>query len=169
MNLSQYKNRFNVTYKKEKTGEISSLVQEVKMTQYLYPINENLFFYSQPVINLKLEKNALNVEVEKNNINKLYLSYLTLDNKFNDSPVNSLLNLDEHNKFQFILKLDKENSLEIVPYIIHYQEGKKRKLTSITKPNQLVNFENDDKCRLVFKVTGNGIFTIKEIIIIPKG
>lgn len=169
MNLSQYKNRFNVVYKKEKIRRISTLLNEVKMSNFRFPIKEDLFFHSKPVLNLTEETHGLQVSVKDNKINKLYLSYQTLDNKFGESPKNSLLNLQAHKKYQFILRIDKEDSVDIVPYIIHYQDGNKRKLTEIKKNKQLIDFQNDSACRLTFKITGNGNFTIKEIIIVPKG
>lgn len=156
-------------YKKEKTSELTNLTQELKKTRYRFSLNENLFYHSKPVFDILEKKDYLQVEIAKNDFSKLYLSYHTLNNKFDEPPENSLLNLNEYKKFQFIIEIDKEDSVDVIPYIIHYKKGKKRRLTSINKIKKIINFQKDDKCRLTFKVIGNGTFNIKEIIIIPKG
>lgn len=170
--LVQYERRFEVLYRKELDENASlfeKLSHSLEISNHDYSLNEEKFYYSKSVFSFEKNSNSLQVSVEENEYKQLYLSYDTLDNLFNKLPKKSLLNLSENTKYEFSIDTSTEGNIQIIPYLIHYKDSMKRKLTQIKRRNQLIDLENDEKCRLTFKIIGHGNFEIKRISIIPKG
>ena len=170
--LTQYKRRFELIYIKDNKNELTyleSLLKSAIAEKYNYSLSKDKFYFSNDIVSLNNIKNSLTVNVEKNNENHIYLSYGTLNNSFNLIPEKSLLNLENFDKYEFIIDITTDDTIKVVPYIIHYKKNKKDKLTAVIKSNQLIDFNDDYKCRLTFKIIGYGRFDIKKISIIPKG
>lgn len=169
MDIYQYTNKFNMVYNKQLFNNLSSSLSEIINSNYKYSTNKSYFFSSQLVIGVDNYNDKLRVIVEPNNLKKLYLSYQTLNNRFGEAPDESLLDLNNYTKYRFSFVINKNGNIDITPYIIHYKNGDKRKLSRVDKTNQIIDFSDDNQCRLTFKITGHGMFTINEIIIIPEG
>src|SRR5699024_9133030 len=133
------------------------------------PLNVEYFYFSRPVFRLSNKNNGnLFVEVESHTHKNLYLSYQTMDNKFDVFPEKYFLNLNKYKIYQFKIEIESSENISIIPYIIHYNKNKKKKLTAVSN-SQIINFKNDENCRLTFKIIGEGHFEINRIRIIPKG
>ena len=172
MSLKKFKINFEKEYEKEispnhnlfiniKKKNIENIIE--------YPIESQLFTYNKSPISIKVEDEALFGQVKKNNVKQLYLSYLDLEKGFFDAPEKGFLNANEHSESILYLDIEKATTsdLELVPFIIHYTDGTKSRLTRITKRNQLLELEeNEEKLRLTFKIKGSGSFSIKNIKII---
>ena len=170
--LSQYENKFEILYRNQVTKELTnleSIVESLRSNENNYSLFKSRFFYSKPVITLHNNQNRLVGNVKINDYKQLYLSYETLNNSFNKSPSKSLLDFKEFKTYLFNIDIVTGQSIEIIPYIIHYKNSKKIKLTRIKEKNQVIDFKNDDQCRLTFKITGHGDFKINLISIKPKG
>ena len=100
----------------------------------------------------------------------MYLSYLTLNNKFAEIPEKSFVDTNDMTEFYLDLGIETSDQVEIIPYIIHYNNMGKNGMTKVTMRNQLIRLKKDDvKLRLTFKVKGFGNFTINNISRINVG
>lgn len=156
---------------KEIIGELDNLEKKINLTKFKtkdYSLNKKQFYFSKDVISLKNVNDSLVGVVEENDLQNLYLSYITLNNNFENEPLHSLIDLEEFNKYEFDIVVNNDN-LKLIPYIIHYKEKTKSKLTRIESDNKIIDFTGDDKCRLTFKIIGHGNFEIESIRITPKG
>lgn len=170
--LSQYKNRFEILYKNELTESLSlleTLAKSSELNEKHYSLSRKLFYFSKPVMILENKKNILEGTVQRNDYKQVYLSYLTLNNLFNQPPAQSLLDLKTTKQYMFNIDIITEDDIKIIPYLIHYKNTKKSKLTRIKEKNQVVDFNQSDQCRLTFKIMGHGNFQIKNISIKSKG
>ena len=172
MSLKKFKIDFEKEYEKEispnqnfflniKKKNIENIIE--------YPIKSQLFSYDNLPILIKVEDETLFGQVKKNNIKQLYLSYLDLERGFFNTPEKGFLKIKEHSNSILYLDIEKATTsdLELIPYIIHYKDGKKSRLTRVTTRNQLLELEeNEEKLRLTFKIKGSGSFSIKNIKII---
>jgi len=165
MNLSIYKAKFEKEFESSiKPNKNIFSYMKLKNKKHTYPLSLDMFYYKNPPITVRKDKSKINVFVEKNEIKTLYLSYLTLDTKFAEIPEKSFINLDTLKSFHFDVDISTTNSVEVIPFIIHYNNKGKKKMTRITRRNQLVEIAEDEiKCRLTFKIKGNGNFSIKSI------
>lgn len=171
INLSQYSNRFENVYKKENVAElknIEELINKPERESFDCTLAIENFYFSKPVISLDNRDERLFGEVKKNEYTQIYLSYGVLNNRFNELPEESFLNLDKFKKYQFDIEIETSTDLQVLPYIIHYDKRQKKKLTKIGN-SKTIDFTHDDKCRLTFKLIGHGSFEIRLIRIIPKG
>ena len=98
-----------------------------------------------------------------NNLNHVYISYRIFNNSFNEVPDESFLNIQEVKEWKITIDILTSDNIEVIPYIVHYKDGEKRKLTKIILSRQLLDFSSDEKCRLTFKIIGNGDFQINRI------
>ncbi|KKK33964.1 hypothetical protein WN59_10210 [Salinicoccus sediminis] len=168
MNLRQYRKAFNKEFKKQglsKTTIFKSikLFNSKNLTIRNYSLKRDLFYYSKNVF-VPNSNDFPSWNVEKNNIKMLYISYLTLNNNFAYSPDESFFNIEENEVYYIDISVSQSKNIIVTPIIIHYSRGKKTKLTKIIDKNQLLNFSNDeDKCRLTFKIEGSGDFSIENI------
>lgn len=156
---------------KEIIGELDNLEKKINLAKFKtkdYSLNKKQFYFSKDVISLKNVNDSLVGVVEENDLQNLYLSYITLNNNFENEPLHSLIDLEEFNKYEFDIVVNNDN-LKLIPYIIHYKEKTKSKLTCIESDNKIIDFTGDDKCRLTFKIIGHGNFEIESIRITPKG
>lgn len=156
---------------KDIIGELDNLEKKINLAKFKtkdYSLNKDQFYFSKDVISLKNINNNLVGAVEENDFQNLYLSYITLNNNFENEPLHSLIDLEEFNKYEFDIVVNNDN-LKLIPYIIHYKEKTKSKLTRIESDNKIIDFTGDDKCRLTFKIIGHGNFEIESIRITPKG
>lgn len=167
--LSQYERRFENLYKKELLNELSLLEDHINTNIYKRSLSKDKFYFSKPTMTIYNENNVLVVNVEDNNYKQLYLSYETLNNTFNIPPDESLVDLNKYQKYLFNIEIESTENINVIPYVIHYKNSKKLKLTSLKQNHQTLDFKEDDQCRLTFKIIGHGNFEIKTISIIPKG
>lgn len=170
--IRKYKDTFDLMYNNEYITSLSSVESLVKVYSSEikeYPLHKDYFYISRDVISLNNKNGILCGKVEKNKFKYLYMSYMILHNKFEEFPDKSLIDLNEFDKYQFVIDITKSENIEIIPYIIHYRNFQKNKLTRIDNKNQIIDFKKDEKCRLTFKIIGYGKFDINKINIIPKG
>src|SRR5699024_6798384 len=165
MKLSMYKklfeNEFELNIKPSKN--LYSYIRNIKNV-YTFPLDRSKFYFQNPPISIKEENDQLDVFVEPNTIKTLYLSYLTLDNKFAEIPAESFINIESLEHFYIDINIATSSDVEVIPFIIHYNNKGKKKMTRITNRNQLITIlEDETKIRLTFKVKGNGNFKIKRI------
>lgn len=159
-------------YKNEQLTElrqIEDLVDLDEINAKEFSILKENFYFSKNVFSLENNRDSLLGVVDKNEFKQIYLSYQTLNNSFDEIPDTSLLDLKKFSKYKFDIETISSVDLEIIPYIIHYRNSQKDKLTKLTHRNQVIDFTDDEKCRLTFKVIGNGKFEISRIRITPKG
>src|SRR5699024_6022963 len=108
INLSQYSNRFKNVYKKEKVTElknIEELINKPERESFDCTLAIENFYFSKPVISLDNRDERLFGEVKKNEYAQIYLSYGVLNNRFNELPEESFLNLDKFKKYQFDIEI----------------------------------------------------------------
>lgn len=129
-----------------------------------YSLNKKLFYSSKDAIEYRNDTQKCAWEVYKNSYKMLYLSYETLNNKFDLSPRESFININTSENYYFDVEIESTEYLEVTPIILHYSKGEKTRRTKILSRNQLLKFhENEDKCRLTFKLNGSGHFSIEHI------
>lgn len=169
MNLIIYKELFEQEFERELKPP-ADFYSRVKTNEdmFEYRLIEEVFYHLSPPIVSYMEKGSLNVLVTPNNIKTLYVSYMTLDTKFEKLPDDSFVEIDRSNGPKlFYLDIDItviDDGLEVIPFIIHYNKKGKKKMTRVTLRNQLIRIAEDEKkLRLTFKVKGNGNFTINNI------
>lgn len=169
MDLSNYTQKIDEIYFKEKLIDLKSLEKKVSVKKHSKQLNSDLFYASKSAVKILDDNDGVFVKVEENNYQNVYISYLTLDNSFNCPPVESLVDITVMKKYRFYIDLEKHSNIEVKPIIVHYSLGKKEKLTELVKTDEMVNFlNNEDQCRLTFKVVGHGEFTIKNISVVPE-
>lgn len=169
MKFDRYLKEFDKVYKNNvlsKLNIFSSLtsVNSNKVIIEELPIKKSMFYFSKDVIK-DIDKNEnIGWRIQKNNIKMLYLSYKTLNNKFEVSPADSFFKIKRNEQYYINISLIKDSTIDVTPIIIHYSEGRKSKLSKVIENNQFISFDPaEDKCRLTFKLIGHGEFFIKNI------
>lgn len=169
MNLINYSRKVNEIFYNESMINPQFLTKISSLKENSKEISIELFYFSKPVIKLSVENGMLFGKVEENNYKNLYLSYLTLNNSFNLSPKETLIDIIKLKKYRFYIDIESNEDLEIKPIVVHYHSARKERLTELKQQGELVEFyKNEDKCRLTFKLIGNGEFLIKQISIVPE-
>lgn len=169
MDFKRYKKSFDREYKRQQLSNLDifnslSTFNSDNSSNITYSLNKDLFYSSKGVIESLHTNEKYKWKVDKNNLKMLYLSYKTLNNKFDLPPEESLININASETYYFDVNIDSSKDLYITPIVIHYSKGQKTKLTKIVSKNQLLRFhENEDRCRLTFKVKGSGYFSIEHI------
>lgn len=129
-----------------------------------YPLDHKFFYSSKDVIAPLSDHEEYDWKVDVNSYKMLYLSYKSLNNKFDVAPEESFIEIDSSEAYYLDVNIDSTKGLDITPFVIHYSNGRKTRLTKIVGRNQLLEFQvGEDKCRLTFKVNGAGNFSIKHI------
>lgn len=170
MDIIKYKSEYEKVFEKEiKPHNFYSKISN-KEKKYSYPLDKSLFYYLSPPLNSESSRDGLKVFVKHNKVKTLYLSYLTLNNKFAEIPEKSFVDTNSMTEFYLDLGIETSDQVEIIPYIIHYNNMGKNGMTKVTMRNQLIRLKKDDvKLRLTFKVKGFGNFTINNISRINVG
>lgn len=171
INIKEYENLFESIYMRDIINELGNLEKIISLANSKtkdYSLNKDQFYFSKDVIYLENINNKLFGVVEENDLQNLYLSYMTLNNNFEKEPLHSLIDLGVSNKYEFDIEVNNDN-LKLIPYVIHYKGKEKSKLTRMESDNKIIDFTGDDKCRLTFKIIGHGNFEIESIRITPKG
>lgn len=129
-----------------------------------YPLDQDLFYSSKDVIVPLSDNEEYDWKVEVNSYKMLYLSYKSLNNKFDLAPEESFIEIDRSEAYYLDVNIDSTKGLGITPFVIHYSNGRKTRLTKIVGRNQILEFQvGEDKCRLTFKINGAGNFSIEHI------
>src|SRR5699024_10012109 len=120
--------------------------------KYSYPLDDALFYYLSPPLKSESSKKGLKVSVQQNKVKTLYLSYLTLNNKFSEMPEKTFVDTKSITAFYLDLGIETSKHVEVIPYIIHYNNMGKNGMTKVVMRNQLIRLKKDDvKLRLTFK------------------
>src|SRR5699024_10518863 len=164
MDIIKYKSEYEKVFEKEiKPHNFYSKISN-NQKKYSYPLDEALFYYRSPPLNSESSRKGLKVSVQQNKVKTLYLSYLTLNNKFAEIPDKSFVDTKSITAFYLDLGIETSSDVEVIPYIVHYNNSGKNGMTRITMRNQLIRLKKDDiKLRLTFKVRGSGNFAINNI------
>lgn len=172
MNLKKFKNEFEKEFEKE-IAIRHNLFLDIKKNniEYAieYAIEKELFSAEYAPMDITLKDAELHGNVKKNNIKQLYLNYYDMDQGFSTEPEKGFLKTQDYPNSIFYIDIEKEttNTLELIPFIIHYKNGQKERLTRITNRKQLLDLrEEENKLRLTFKIKGSGAFCIRNIKII---
>jgi len=166
LKITQYIDLFEKEFKKdiEPPKDYYTLLKRSKR-DIVYDLNKINFYGVKPPFSYINKNDHLVVNVKKNNIKTLYLSHLILDTKFGNVPEKSFVNLEETKKFYISIDISENKGIEVIPFIIQYNESGKKNMIRVIHPVQLFEVENDvKKLRLVFKVKGYGNFIIRHII-----
>ncbi|HLR67007.1 MAG TPA: hypothetical protein VK105_07700 [Virgibacillus sp.] len=169
MDFKKYKKSFDREYKNQQLLNLDifnslNTFNSDNSSKITYSLNKDLFYSSKKAIESLNIKEKYQWKVYKNNFKMLYLSYKTLNNQFNLSPEESFIDINASATYYIDVDIDSTKGLDITPIVIHYSNEQKTKLTKIVNRNQLLRFhENEDKCRLTFKVKGSGHFSIEHI------
>lgn len=165
MKLSKYISEFETLYKESiDLHKIFSKINTNNGREYFHSLHIEKFFYPSPPVSMEFLNGKLGIRVRKHKIKTLYISYLTLDTNFNKIPEMSFLNINESKAFYIDMDIQHNDTIELIPYIIHYNDNGKKRMTRITKRNQFIISDEDIvKIRLVIKVNGYGNFTINNI------
>jgi len=170
MDIIKYKSEYEKVFENEiKPQNFHSKISNSEK-KYSYPLDGALFYHPSPPLNIESSKKGLKVSVKQNKVKTLYLSYLTLDNKFAEIPEKSFVDTESITAFYLDLGIESNNQVEVIPYIIHYNNIGKNGMTKVTMRNQLIRLKKDDvKLRLTFKIKGFGNFIINNISRINVG
>jgi len=170
MDIIKYQSKYEEVFEKEiRPHNFYSRISK-QNNRYTYPLEAKLFYYPSPPLNSKSSKTGFIVYVKKNKIKTLYMSYLTLNNKFAEIPEKSFVDVNNIIGFYLDLGIETSSDVEVIPYIIHYNNVGKNGMTKVTMRNQLIRLKEDDiKLRLTFKIKGSGNFVINNISRINVG
>lgn len=167
MNEKQYRARFN---KIAENNIYNTMFGSSYIEFFTLPFSKinkkNLetkyFFTNRNDVLYKNENDNLIIQVDRNKHNQVYLSYLTLDNSFNEVPGNPLIKKDEN---EYYIQIDYiEKGLKIRPILIFYNENSKKRLYELTEKMERIIFKEDEKlCRLTFKLEGFGSVSLNNI------
>lgn len=165
LRLSHYKTLFEQEFVKDvRPPKDYYLMFKRSRSDFGYDLSEKLFYGLKPPFSYTNKNNELVVHVKKNKIKTLYLTYMTLDTKFENVPKESFVNLEKTRNFYINIELSKNKNVEVIPYIVQYNKLGKKNMIKITKPMQFFKVDEDViKLRLVFKCKGHGNFIIRSI------
>src|SRR5699024_1862185 len=167
MNRKQYKYKFN---KIAENSIYNTMFGSSNTKFFPLPFSKTIkkrleteyFFTNRKEVSYENENGNLIIQVEKHRHNQVYLSYLTLDNNFNEVPENPLINKDYREYYIQINYIEKE--LIIRPFLIFYNRSSKTRLYELTENIEKIIFKEDEEfCRLTFKLEGFGAVNLKNI------
>src|SRR5699024_9704150 len=164
MDIIKYQSKYEEVFEKEiKPHNFYSKISKHD-NQYTYTLKASLSYYPSPTLSCKSSKRGLIVYVKKNKMKTLYISYLTLNNNFAEIPEKTFVDIENITALYLDLGIETSSDVEVIPYIVHYNNSGKNGMTRITMRNQLIRLKKDDiKLRLTFKVKGSGNFVINNI------
>ncbi|MDB1964006.1 CgeB family protein, partial [Clostridium tertium] len=130
-------------------------------------INDNKWFNNyKKEIGLKYDKTL------KGNINigkglKRYISYVERNNDYSKVPKNHIIDIDDKKIYKFKISIDNDDTLDINPMLIFYDNNKKIEVLQLAKnkENQIIPPINTKYIRIALRAIGYGCFDLKNIII----
>lgn len=127
---------------------------------------ENDFFLNQNIIHSEFddENQSLLLSIAPNNKKHLYISYIEQNNKYTKLPANEILNdIDLEGNLLTEFNVLKDETLELLPMIIEYNDDKKIGIKNLNIYNpEIINLKpGTTNVRLAFRVSGYGDLKIK--------
>lgn len=137
---------------------------------------EEDFYNTAKEIEINQTNNGVNITVEKNDKKHLYISYAEKNNKFTLLPEKSIFsNITFDKELMTNLRMNKDDTLEVIPMLIEYSEDEKLSIKNVSVVNQeILTFKEETKnVRFVLRISGTGeinlnSFSLLELEEAPK-
>ncbi|MGG0237409.1 CgeB family protein [Bacillus rhizoplanae] len=140
----------------------------IKITNSLeVDLNPKNWFQTGKLLKLSNEDNAFVGESHVASDKKVYISYKEKNNKFTELPTISLMPMQQNHVYEFYVRADVEEGLEVLPMFIGYSDDKKVQvlqlklnMPTIVRPHPEVK-----EFRIAFRIVGLGKFKLQQFIV----
>ncbi|PFO80419.1 MULTISPECIES: CgeB family protein [Bacillus cereus group] len=122
------------------------------------------WFQTGKLLELSNEDNAFVGGSHITSDKKIYLSYKEKNNKFTELPTNSLMPIQQQHVYEFYVRADVEEGLELLPMFIGYSGDKKVQVLQLKLNMQTIVRPHPDvkEFRIAFRISGLGKFKIQK-------
>lgn len=161
---------FKICTKFSGTGLIYNLdikIEEKKrkiLNEMIIDFGAEDFYNTAGEIEITQTDNGVNIVVEKNDKKHLYISYAENNNKFTLLPENNIFkDITFDKELMTNLSMNKDDTLEVIPMLIEYNEKEKLTIKNVSIVNQeIFTFKEETKnVRFVLRVSGTGEINLK--------
>lgn len=128
-------------------------------------VDKGLFYNNRKEIDIESSKGGLLIQASPHSHKQVYVSYMTLDNNFNEIPANPLIKRTSDMNYYLSLNYE-ENGISIRPFLVFYNQVEKTRLHEIIENSTKIIFRNgEESCRLTFKLENVGKAKLKNIML----
>lgn len=122
------------------------------------------FYNTAKELEIIQTNDGVNISVDKNDKKHIYISYAENNNKFTLIPVSNIFeNITFDKELMTNLSINKDDTLEVIPMLIEYNEEEKLSIKNLSVVNQeILNFKEETKnVRFVLRISGTGEMNLK--------
>lgn len=141
----------------------------VKLTNSLsVDLSHNLWYpASKKMVKLSTEQDQLKGQADIEDGKNVYISYKESNNSFGNLPTSPLINIRENCEYEFYIRADVDESVEVIPMFIGYSPTEKIQVLQL-KLNSHTNVKPQEgitQFRVALRISGKGNFNVSDFTV----